>query len=101
MRRLVLLAAGLVAGLIVPTLAATTAEAQSRRQPLRVQVEGRNFLDAGKLVPVGHLNRHHFTANSMPMTHTGSVSNLGRDNLPDRFAGPNPFANSFTGPSLR
>lgn len=85
----------------VSTLAALPAEAQSKRKPLRVVVEGRSFLDAGKVVPVGRYDRHLFVSNTMPTTPVGSISNFGRDNLPDRFAGPNPFANSFYGPSLR
>ena len=101
MRHLAFVSAGLVALFSFSTLAATTAEAQTKRKPLRVIVEGRSFLDAGKIVPVGTYNRHHFVANSMPMSATGSISNLGRENLPDRFAGPNPFANSFYGPSAR
>lgn len=85
----------------VTSLAAVPAEAQSKRKPLRVNVEGRSFLDAGKIVAVGSYDRHLFVANTMPTTSVGSISNFGRDNLPDRFAGPNPFANSFYGPSLR
>lgn len=86
----------------VTTLAAMPAEANDHRKPLRVKVEGRSFLDAGKVVPVGTYNRHLFVANSGgSFLHTGSISDVGRQNLPDRFAGPNPFANSFYGPSLR
>jgi hypothetical protein len=82
-------------------LAAVPAEARERK-PLRVKVEGRSFLDAGKIVPVGRYNRHLDVANSGgSFLHTGNISNLGRENLPDRFAGPNPFANSFYGPSIR
>lgn len=86
----------------VSTLAAAPAEAREQRKPLRVKVEGRSFLDAGKIVPVGTYNRHLSVANGGgSFLHTGSISDRGRDNLPDRFAGPNPFANSFYGPSLR
>ncbi|MGL4437864.1 MAG: hypothetical protein ACRCUE_01190 [Bosea sp. (in: a-proteobacteria)] len=78
------------------------AEAREQRKPLRVKVEGRSFLDAGKVVPVGQYNRHLDVANSGgSFLHTGNISNIGRENLPDRFAGANPFANSFYGPSLR
>ncbi len=98
MRRLVLAVTAIAA---LSGLAALPAEAQSKRAPLRVKVEGRSFLDAGKIVPVGRYDRHLFVANTMPTTAFGSISNFGRDNLPDRFAGPNPFANSFYGPSIR
>ena len=98
MRRLAFAATAIAA---FSFLAALPAEAQSKRKPLRVIVEGRSFLDAGKIVPVGGYDRHLFVANTMPTTTFGSISNFGRDNLPDRFAGPNPFANSFYGPSLR
>ena len=82
-------------------LAVSAAEAKQRR-PLSVTVAGRSFLDAGKVAPVGSLNRHQFVANSMSGPMQGpSLSHVGRDNLPDRFAGPNPFSNSFWGPSLR
>jgi hypothetical protein len=93
--------AAFLATALAPGLIVTAAEAQQRR-PLTVIVEGRSFLDAGKVAPVGSLNRHHFVANSMSGAMQGSsLSNVGRENLPDRFAGPNPFANSFWGPSLR
>jgi hypothetical protein len=93
--------AAFLATALAPCLAVTAAEAQQRR-PLTVIVEGRSFLDAGKVAPVGSLNRHLFIANSMSGGMQGpSLSNVGRENLPDRFAGPNPFANSFWGPSLR
>lgn len=86
----------------VSSLAAMPAEAREQRKPLRVKVEGRSFLDAGKIVPVGTYNRHLFVSNSGgSFLHTGSISDRNRSNLPDRFAGPNPFENSFFGPSLR
>ena len=102
MRRLALVTAALaMSAVAIPALTSTAAEARDHRKPLRVKVEGRSFLDAGKVVPVGAYNRHHFVANTMPGLSTGSISNRGSENLPDRFAGPNPFANSFFGPSLR
>ncbi len=102
MRRLALVTAVLaMSALAIPAFTSTTAEARDGRKPLRVKVEGRSFLDAGKVVPVGTYNRHHFAANTMPGLPTGSISNRGSENMPDRFAGPNPFANSFYGPSLR
>jgi hypothetical protein len=83
-------------------LASAPAEAREQRKPLRVKVEGRSFLDAGKVVPVGAYGRHLDVANSGgSFLHTGSFGDRRRENLPDRFAGPNPFANSFYGPSLR
>ncbi len=98
MRRLAFAITALAA---VSVFAALPAQAQPKRKPLRVIVEGRSFLDAGKVVPVGRYDRHLFVANTMPSSPAGSISNIGRDNLPDRFAGPNPFANSFYGPSIR
>jgi hypothetical protein len=96
--RLALILAAIAA---VSTLAAVPAEAQSRK-PLRVKVEGRSFLDAGKIVPVGTYGRHLNVANGGgSFLHTGNIGDRGRENLPDRFAGPNPFANSFYSPSLR
>jgi hypothetical protein len=95
------LAIALAAIATVSSLMAVPAEAREPRKPLRVKVEGRSFLDAGKVVPVGTYNRHHFVANTMPMLSTGNIGDRGRENLPDRFVGPNPFANSFYGPSLR
>jgi hypothetical protein len=83
--------------------AATTAEAQSRR-PLAVTVEGRSWLDAGKVVPAENLSRHVGAANRAGFSPpNGNFSNLyGIDSLPSHIgAGANPFANSFFGPSLR
>lgn len=91
----------LAAAAAISALSVAPAEAQQRK-PLRVKVEGRSFLDAGKIVPVGTYGRHLNVANSGgSFLHTGNISGRGRENLPDRFAGPNPFANSFFGPSLR
>jgi hypothetical protein len=81
----------------------TAAEAQTRRAPLAVTVEGRSFLDAGRIAPVGTYNRHLTAANMLMSPSFGDNSGLyGRETLPPMIgAGENPFANSFFGPSLR
>ncbi len=95
------LAYAAAAALAIASFAVSAAEAQSRK-PLRVIVEGRSWLDAGKVVPVGKYDKHLFAANTIPPLATGNISQRGAfENLPDRFAGPNPFANSFFGPAGR
>ena len=53
----------------------TLAEAQTRREPLRVIVQKRSYFDAGKVVPVGSMNQYasqHFA--SLPTYHnTGEL----------------------------
>lgn len=102
MRRLALTAATLIASLGVVTAAVSSAEAIEHRRPLQVDVQRRSFLDPGKVVPFGTYNRHLQAANfGGASLNVGNISNRNNENLPDRFAGPNPFANSFYGPSLR
>lgn len=101
MRRLTYIAASLAAVTLLSTAAVTTAEAQNRR-PLQVIVEKRSFLDAGKVVAVGTYNRHLVAAHGLGYSPIGNIGGFyGRDTLPGPFAGQNPFANSFYGPSLR
>lgn len=103
MTRLRFAAASLCASVLLVTAATSAAEAQDRRQPLRITVETRSFLDAGKIAPVGQYDRHLVAANRFmggpPM---GLISARSFENLPGPIgAGANPFANSFYGPSLR
>jgi hypothetical protein len=102
MRRVASVTATLIATLSALTAVVSTAQAIEPRRPIQIDVQKRSFLDAGKVVPVGTYSRYVDAANSGgSFLHSGNISNLGRENLPDRFAGPNPFANSFYGPSLR
>lgn len=97
------LAAAALAGLAVITVAATAAEAQGRRQPLRVVVEPRSFLDPGKVAPVGHYNRHLMAANMFSGPTQNGVSGwTTSSNLPGPIgAGVNPFANTIWTPGWR
>jgi hypothetical protein len=82
----------------------SAAEAQTRRQPLSVTVQPRSFLDAGRVVPVDHMNRHLSVMNQMtsPSAVIDVTNSFGRSNLPPRIGGgENPFANSFYGPRGR
>jgi hypothetical protein len=92
----------LIAAACVVT-AAGAAQAQQGR-PLSVTVEGRSWLDPGKVVATESLSRHVGAANRAGFSPpNGNFSNLyGMDSLPSHIgAGANPFANSFFGPSLR
>jgi hypothetical protein len=99
MRSFPRLAAGLGLSLVALTVAATVAEAQSRRGPLRVTVQKRSFFDAGNVVAVGSMNRYagqHFAAAPVYAS-TGEF--YGEGTLPGRVgAGRNPFANTFATP---
>lgn len=99
MRSLTRLAAILAVSLAGSTVLASVAEAQGRRGPLRITVQKRSYFDAGKVVPVGTLNRYasqHF-ASAPVYSNTGSF--YGEDTLPGRIgAGRNPFANTFETP---
>jgi hypothetical protein len=102
MRHLSLIAASLIAAAAVSTLGVSTAEASSNRKPLRVVVEKRSFLDAGKVVPVGTYNRHLVAAHGSGSSPIGNIGGwYGRDTLPGPFSGANPFENSFWGPRGR
>lgn len=76
------------------TVATTIAEAQQR--PLRVIVQKRSIFDAGKVVPVGSMNRYasqHFY-NSPSYAFVGD--RFGQGTLPGRIgSGANPFANIY------
>lgn len=92
-----------LAGFVSITLAVPAAQAQDRRQPLRIVVEPRSFLDAGKLAPVGYYNRHLLAANRFMGPSQNGVSGwTSSPNLPGPIgAGVNPFANSIWTPTLR
>lgn len=89
-------AAALAIALAASPILVTLAEAQTRREPLRVIVQKRSYFDAGKVVPVGSMNRYasqHFA--SLPTYHnTGEL--YGEGTLPARIGiGANPFANTI------
>lgn len=98
MRSLPLLAAGLAVSFAAMTLAASVAEAQQRR-PLRVTVQKRSFFDAGKVVPVGTMNRYAtINAVSSPV-YSNTAELYGESTLPPRIGGgSNPFANTIWTP---
>ncbi len=75
-------------------LLATAAEAQSRK-PLRVTVQPRSYLDAGKVAPVGSLSGYaQVDRYSVPSMAPAVIR--GDTNLPSRVGGGrNPFQNIF------
>lgn len=94
MRSLKRLAAVLALAVAASTVLVSLAEAQSRRQPLRVTVQKRSYLDPGNVVPVGSLNRYatqHFYTSPV---YSNSAELYGEGTLPARIgSGVNPFAN--------
>lgn len=99
MRSLKHLAAGLGLSLVALTVATTIAEAQSRRGPLRVTVQKRSYFDAGKIVPVGSMNRYANQHIAAAPTYVSVGELYGEGTLPARIgAGTNPFANTFETP---
>jgi hypothetical protein len=102
--RVIVLSAALATGFALSALVAAPAEAQTRRGPLSVTVEGRSWLDAGKVAPEGSYNRHLGAANragfTPPNFNMGSL--YGAGSLPDPIgSGVNPFANTIWTPGLR
>lgn len=99
MRSLSRLAAGLALSVAAVTFAASVAEAQQQRKPLRVTVQKRSYFDAGNVVPVGSINRYasqHFVASPV---YSAAGELYGEGTLPSRIgSGANPFANSFSTP---
>jgi hypothetical protein len=99
MRSLSRLAAGLALSVAAVTFAASVAEAQQQRRPLRVTVQKRSYFDAGNVVPVGSMNRYasqHFAAAPV---YVSTGDHYGEGTLPGRIgAGANPFANTFATP---
>lgn len=99
MRSLKHLAAGLGLSLVALTLATSIAEAQNRRGPLRITVQKRSYFDAGKVVPVGSLNRYASQHIAATPVYAGVGDLYGEGTLPARIgAGTNPFANTFETP---
>jgi hypothetical protein len=102
--RVITLVAALTAGFALSAIVVTSAEAQTRRAPLSVTVEGRSWLDAGKVAPEGSYNRHLGAANRAGFTAPNfNMSSLyGSGSLPDHIgAGANPFANTIWTPGWR
>jgi hypothetical protein len=92
-------AAALAVSLMAATTLASVAEAQNRREPLRVTVQKRSYFDAGKVVPVGSMNRYASQHSFAAPVYANTASFYGEDTLPARIgAGRNPFANSFAAP---
>jgi hypothetical protein len=82
----------------VGSLAAMPAAEAQSREPLRVIVQKRSYLDPGPVVPVGSMNRY-ATAHSFssPVPSIGERHSAGV--LPSHIgAGTNPFANSWASP---
>lgn len=94
MRSLKRLAAVLAVAVAASSVMVSLAEAQSRRQPLRVTVQKRSYLDPGNVVPVHSMNRYasqHFYTSPV---YSNSAELYGEGTLPARIgAGVNPFAN--------
>lgn len=94
MRSLKRLAAVLAVAVAGSTVLVSMAEAQSRRQPLRVTVQKRSYLDPGNVVPVNSMNRYasqHFYTSPV---YSNSAELYGEGTLPGRIgSGVNPFAN--------
>lgn len=92
-------ATALTVALAASTVMAGIAEAQSRREPLRIIVQKRSYFDAGNVVPVGSMNNYasqHFAAAPV-YVNTGSL--YGESTLPGRVgSGANPFANTIETP---
>ena len=98
MRSLSRLAAGLALSVAAVTFAVSVAEAQQRR-PLRVTVQKRSYFDAGKVVPVGSMNRYATQNITASPVYSAAGELYGEGTLPPRIGGGrNPFANSFSTP---
>jgi hypothetical protein len=90
------LAAALAISFMAVTAIATVAEAQSRREPLRVTVQKRSYLDPGNVVPVGSMNRYASQHSFAAPVYVNTASFYGEETLPARIgAGRNPFANTI------
>lgn len=101
--RLLALATAAFAALTVGAAFQPAEAREARKKPLRVTVEQRSFLDAGRMAPVGAYNRHIISAHYLATPAYGfGPTRLGSESLPPVIgSGRNPFANSFFGPSLR
>lgn len=99
MRSLKRLAAVFALSIAASTVLVSMAEAQSRRQPLRVTVQKRSYLDPGNVVPVnsmnGYASQHFYTS----PVYSSSAELYGEGTLPSRIgSGANPFANTIALP---
>lgn len=89
----------LTIALAASTVLATIAEAQNRRDPLRVTVQKRSYLDPGNVVPVGSLDRYANQHSYAAPVYVNIGDFYGEGTLPGRIgAGTNPFANTFATP---
>jgi len=99
MRSFQRVAAGLGISLMALTMVATVAEAQSRREPLRITVQKRSYFDAGNVVPVGSMNQYASQHRSAAPAYASFASFYGEETLPARAgAGRNPFADTIAAP---
>ena len=81
------------------TVMVSIAEAQSRRGPLRVTVQKRSYFDAGKVVPVGSMNRYATVNTVSSPVYSNTADFYGESTLPARIgAGANPFAGTIWTP---
>ena len=99
MRSLSRFAAGLALSVAAVTFAASVAEAQQQRRPLRVTVQKRSYFDAGNVVPVGSMNRYATQNIIASPVYFSSGELYGEGTLPSRIgSGAKPFANRFPTP---
>lgn len=92
-------AATFAVSLLAGTILTTVAEAQNRREPLRVTVQKRSYFDAGKVVPVGSMNRYASQHGSAAPVYASTASFYGEETLPARSGtGRNPFADVYATP---
>ena len=93
------LAAVFAISVAASTVWVSFAEAQNRRGPLRVTVQKRSYFDAGKVVPVGTLNRYASQHVAAAPAYASFGGFYGEDTLPGRIgSGSNPFANTYATP---
>jgi hypothetical protein len=99
MRSLKRLAAVLALSIAASTVLVSMAEAQSRRQPLRVTVQKRSYLDPGNVVPVNSMNRYASQHSYSSPVYSNTAEFYGEGTLPPRIGGGvNPFANTIAFP---
>ena len=99
MRSFQLFAAGFGISLVALAATASVAEAQNRREPLRVIVQKRSYFDAGNVVAVGSMNSYASQHVAASPAYVNLTSFYGDDTLPPRIgSGANPFAGSYETP---
>jgi hypothetical protein len=85
------LAASLALALVTTFAVAPALEARERK-PMRITVEKRSYFDAGKIVPVGSLNRYASNQAFSSPVYSFAGDRYGDGTLPSRIgAGTNPF----------